>query len=182
MLRLDLNLFCFSDITREQLVRNVIGALRKLESANLRSDFNADFHYMSCEQFLLTIYYAGINNVCYTNAEKLEIGPLFHRTRRYVSFLLGCCEYGFLTTPITYSKLERSGLEFLMNDYSDFPAEKEGTKTLKEDFEEIKEFDDVEGWDILFKQYTPDGLYFPESAPPDPRVPRSHFWWFTDLD
>ena len=182
MLRLDLNLFCFSKVTREQLVRNVIRALRKLENLNMRPDIETKFHYTVCEQFLLTIYYAGIHNVHYTDAEKLEIGPLFHRIRGYISFLVGSCEYGFYTTAITYSKLERSGLEFLMNDYSDFPAEKEGTKTLKEDFEEIKEFDDVEGWDILFKEYTPDDCYFPESAPPDPRVPRSHFWWFTDLD
>jgi hypothetical protein len=169
---------------RGKLVSDVIQGLRALQDCKFTSLEDCRRNSFEAEKLLVRLYKAGIAGVKYTKEEGDIIGPLVPGALDVLGLRVDDILICFPPTSVTSSKVERSGLQFLLDDCKDFPASSSNkTKTLEEPIQTFLDRQDIEGWDKRLK----DAEYDPvtEAAwPADSikevvdKIPSTHHWWF----
>lgn len=125
------------------------------------------------------IFTIGINKVNFTEKEKKEFGPLIKKTLNRLSYCMSRImdHYYDLGYSLTLLML-RSSVEFLLNDYRDFPIG--NGETLEESLSEFEMYQSVdELTDIIETQKNcPLQNLLDYNDPPPKSIPPHHFWWF----
>lgn len=125
----------------------------------------------------LLIFTIGAQNIEFTPEEKSEFGPLINSSLRALDLEISFRIVDFEPAISGETLVARSALQFLLDDYRDFPTQdnkllEESLADLEESAQELsEELDDWKHspWDLLdFKGPIPNG------------IPEHHIWWFQE--
>lgn len=151
--------------------------LKELKTAKLipKEDKIKTLHL--AELVWLYLFEIGRKKIIFTESEKKEIGPLIDYALPILSLEIGYCIDRFETSLSESTLIERSGIEFLLIDYKDFPAA-DGRNKLEKRLEEFKRKTDFEELTATLVNWIegPAGPLDFTGPVPD-GVPESHHWW-----
>ncbi|CAG7833430.1 unnamed protein product [Allacma fusca] len=143
---------------RAKLVTEVIESLKRFGKLNFSSRQEYQKIVDNAEDCLFAIYKAGISQVKFTPEEKTEIGPLVHQSLPALGSRISYIVSHFPPTSVENSKIERSGLQFVLDDFKDLPASTGSAATIEKDLSDFEIAEDIEGWDDYLKNLVVDYL------------------------
>uniref|UniRef100_A0A1B6KIZ3 Uncharacterized protein n=1 Tax=Graphocephala atropunctata TaxID=36148 RepID=A0A1B6KIZ3_9HEMI len=165
-----------------KIVKKIIEGLKTL--ANSRFESNADCLKISstAEDLLFTVYKAGVSNTAYTFEEKLIIGPLIPPALQGLGYKLSTLQSSFSSHSVDAMRIQRSGLQFFIDIFKDFPSSSEKSETLEDTLKEFVEREDLDGLDEClrtaeFDSYTDDSERSAGLQAEIAKLPSTH-WWF----
>lgn len=161
-----------------QLLKSLKNAKFTPHSEYLKTVFQVD-------EVLDCFFQIEVSKTKFGPSEQNVIGPLIVEALRAIGTWVSHSVDEIHEGIIENYKIERSGLEFLLDRYREFPDGR-GSRLVYA-FEDFKATEDVEGWDEQFKNvnnsYDPN-LYYKTSDEPTlnaqelKQVPESHWWWW----
>ncbi|CAL1540065.1 unnamed protein product [Lymnaea stagnalis] len=168
---------------RTKLVTGVREALKRLETKDFSSRSAYQKLINNAEDCLFAIYKAGLSLINFTQEEKLEFGILLQQALPAIGCRISYIVSNFPPGSLRSSKIERSGLQFLFDDYKDFPVSKNNEDgdayDMSTALSDFREKEDIEAWDDCLKRMVVDDLDPGVGAPQPstPVVPSTHWWW-----
>lgn len=129
-------------------------------------------------EYLEILYEIEIQQIKLSESDKNIIGPLIYESLIPLSIWISHTTEDL--SKYNLYKEQRSGLQFLLDNYQDFP---DGTgKLLKDAFKEFLEFENLEGWDEQFKHVCncfdiETDIFVDEPMPDMTYIPETHWWW-----
>lgn len=170
---------------RVKLVTSIVENLKVLANPSFSNNANIATMSSAAENLLLAIYKAGVSKINYTLEEKKNIGPLVPPALQALGYRLFTLENGFGSGPVDSSRIERSGFQFLLDDFKDFPISfEEKSQTLETALKEFVDHEDFESLDERLKTsvldpYVDDGVRSQSFEEEIAKLPSTH-WWFFD--
>ena len=169
---------------RGKIVSKIIEGFKAL--ANSQLDDKADFVKISstAEDLLFAVYKAGVSNIVYTDNEKRTIGPLVPSAMQGLGYQLSDLQISFSSQSIDSVRIQRSGFQFLIDIFKDFPAKTEDKSiSFEESLKEFVEREDVEGLDerlktAEFDPYSDDSERSTMLQAEIVKLPSTHWWFF----
>lgn len=167
-----------------KIIKRIIEGLKTL--ANSQFDSEEEFVKIStiATNILFEVYKAGVSNTTFTSEEKRTIGPLIPLALQGLAYKLSILHVSFSSNSIDSLRIQRSGLQFFIDIFKDFPA---STEDESESLEKIlKEFLEREGVDALddrlrtaeFDPYCDDGERSASLQAEIAKLPSTHWWFF----
>lgn len=163
-------------------VANVIAALEDLHKTGFdhsQAGFQRSAHQAAT--LLRALYKVHTSGAEYTRKDKERVGPLVEPALSAITNWIGLTVDRFPPhRNIAHSKRERSGLQFLLDDYKDFPSV--GSKTIADSLKSFRISADIEEWDEKLKDpsFTADFeiVEFDLTEDEKLKLPQSHWWCF----
>lgn len=177
--------FFFRMTAREKLLTAVVENLKLLANSSFSNDANIAKTSSLAENSLVAIYKAGVSKVNYTPEEKKTIGPLVPLALQALGYRVFNLDNNFGSETVDSCRIERSGLQFLLDDFKDFPASSEDqSHTLEKVLKEFADREDIESLDerlksSVFDPYIDDGVRSQSFEDEIAQLPSTH-WWFLD--
>lgn len=167
---------------RQKLVTLTIKAFKELQGCDedLTLTHIEEISYQAAS-LLRTIYTVELLGVKFTRTEREIIGPLVKSALFAIENWIDLSADSFPPHyNLAHSKRERSGLQFLLDNYADFPTGE--SETVADLLGNLRETTDLEGWDKRLHR-APFSVNFDivEFDIPDQeklRLPRTHWWCF----
>lgn len=170
---------------REKLLTAVVENLKLLANCSFSNNANIAKTSSLAEDTLFAIYKAGVSKVKYTPEEEKTIGPLVPLALQALGYRVFNLENNFGSESVDSCRIERSGLQFLLDDFKHFPASSEDkSQTLEKTLKEFTDREDIESLDErlkspVFDPYIDDGVRSKTFKEEIAKLPSTH-WWFFD--
>ncbi|KAG8271669.1 hypothetical protein J6590_057689 [Homalodisca vitripennis] len=169
----------------DKIVKRIIEGLKII--GNSKFDNKADLLKIlsNAEDLLFAVYKAGVLNTAYTLEEKRTIGPLVPIALQALGYKLSTLENSFSSHSIDAVRIQRSGLQFFIDTFKDFPLSTEDKPaTLEETLKEFVEREDLNGLDDClrtaeFDCYSDDSERSANLQAEISKLPSTH-WWFIE--
>lgn len=136
------------------------------------------------DQAFFQIFMAGIKQLSFTEEEKELFGFRVASALSLILINIHSSPFVYRNRSINYVLKKRSAIQFLIEDYGQFPAEKSSTLTLAEVFEKAEICESVRLLeDLIYKKFlfstkeSEDEDMDEEVMTGYNQVPRSHVWW-----
>lgn len=169
---------------REKLLSAIVQDLKVLAKSSFNNSANIAKTSSAAENFLFSIYKAGVSGIDYTPEEKKTIGPLIPPALQALGYRVFTLDNSFGSVSVDSCRIERSGLQFLLDDFKDFPASAEDkSQTLENVLKEFVDREDIESLDehlksSVFDPYIEDGVRSQTFEEEIGKLPSTH-WWFS---
>lgn len=178
-------LVCFRMTDRCKIVKSIIEGLNILGKSSF--DSKSDFAKITsaAEDLLYAVFIAGASNTAFTSEEKRTIGPLVLPALQGLGYNLSILQSSFSSLSVDSVRIQRSGLQFLIDKFSEFPASSdEKPESLEDTLKEFFEREDVDGLDerlktVEFDCYSDDSKRTPSLQEKIEKLPSTH-WWFSE--
>lgn len=163
------------------MVMDLREALQRIQNFTFSTRSEYQTLMNNVEDCLIVMCKAGVSQINFTPEDKLELGILVQNALPAISSRINYIVSDFPPRDIQSSKYERSGLQFLFDDYKDFPvcrAEGDASE-LSQVLSDFKAKEDVDEWDGYLRRFFVDH-FDPSTGTPQssPNVPLSHWWFF----
>lgn len=168
---------------REKLLTAIVQYLKALANASFSNNANIAKTSSTAEDLLYAIYKAGVSEINYTPAEQKTIGPLVPPALQALGYRVFTLDNSFGSSSVDSCRIERSGLQFLLHDFKDFPASSEdNSQTLEKVLKEFADREDIESLDehlksSVFDPYI-DGDRSQSFEEEIAKLPLTHWWFF----
>lgn len=170
-------------MTTASRVSKIIEELKKLANSSFNSKEDLLRASTAATDLLFASYQAGVSNPTYSCEDQQVIGSLVPAALQGLSYKISQLQTSFSSTSIDTVRIQRSGLQFFIDTFKDFPVNTPGTsQTLKEALQEFVEREDIEGLDerlrtAEFDPYCDDSERSASFEAEIAKLPSSH-WWF----
>ncbi|KAG8271667.1 hypothetical protein J6590_057687 [Homalodisca vitripennis] len=167
-----------------KIVKRITEGLKII--GNSKFDSKADLVKTSstAEDLLFAFYKAGVLNIAYTLEEKRTIGPLVQPALQGLGYKLSTLQSSFSSHSTDAVRIQRSGLQFFIDTFKDFPASTDDkSATLEETLKEFVEHEDLDGLDDClrtaeFDCYSDDSERSATLQAEISKLPSTHWWFF----
>lgn len=168
---------------RDKIIEKIIERLKTLAKSKFSCKEELRVVKVAAQDFFFEVFEVGISNTTFTYEEKRTIGPLVPPALRDLGYGLTILEGMFSSGSIDSARIERSGLQFFIDTFKDFPASTEdGSESLEKTIDEFLYHEDVDAIDRHLKTAASfdDCFDFPRSPSFEAEIaklPSTH-WWF----
>jgi hypothetical protein len=135
------------------------------------------------EQVFELVFYIGKKGIEFTEEERKVIGPLIKVIIRFLGIYILRIGWVFVPDFDGYNLLQRSGIQFLLDNFKEFPVINE--ELLGDSLKELQDSEGLEIFDETLTYYKDnqgfmdfESLPLPLGDPVRPEgVPETHIWW-----
>ncbi|GBP13551.1 hypothetical protein EVAR_6900_1 [Eumeta japonica] len=155
----------------------LIQTLQELKRARYNSRTAAGQSHADAEKVLNLIYELGRDRFLFTQSQKQEIGCLLGETIKPIKFNIEHTACKFRTRLESAILRKRSALQFLYDDYGNFPA---GSSLLAKKFEEANLRESVQVLDDIIRKWSDAEDSDEGQSDRETQIrgiPSSHSWW-----
>jgi hypothetical protein len=175
-------------INLDEIVKNnswfesLIKAINKVIDLKNENNPSRETKNYLAEQVFELVFYIGKKGIEFTEEERKVIGPLIKEIIRFLGVYIFYIGKIFVPDFDGYNLLQRSGIQFLLNNFKEFPVTNE--ELLGDSLKELQDSEELEIFDerLAYNKENPPLDY--ESFPMllgDPvrpeGVPETHSWW-----
>jgi hypothetical protein len=176
-------------INLDEIIKNnsgfesLIKAINKVIDLKNENNPSRETKNYLAEQVFELVFYIGKKGIEFTEEERNVIGPLIKEIIRFLGIYILRIGWIFVPDFDGYHLLQRSGIQFLLDNFKEFPVTNE--ELLGDSLKELQDSEELEIFDERLAAYNKENPPLDYESFPMPLVdpvrpegvPETHFWW-----